>query len=71
MEAGHISATSATLPTGYLLNPPQDLGIETRPTIHRGRFNLSCQPVEVMQNGNIIWFWIGPHWEYEKLTTQL
>ena len=39
--------------------------------IYSVRININYRAVGVVRNGVIVWFWIGPHTEYEKLLDQL
>ncbi|MDG4594292.1 MAG: hypothetical protein P9F75_01130 [Candidatus Contendobacter sp.] len=43
---------------------------ETDP-IYSARINIDYRAVGIMNNNEIVWFWIGPHAEYEKLLKQL
>lgn len=43
---------------------------DTEP-IYAVRININYRAVGVFDNGEIVWFWIGPHTEYEKLLDQL
>ena len=35
--------------------------------IYAVRININYRAVGIIENGVIVWFWIGPHAEYEKL----
>ena len=39
--------------------------------IYSARININYRAVGVVDGRDIIWFWIGPHAEYEKLLNQL
>lgn len=39
--------------------------------IYAARININYRVVGIVYNGEIIWFWIGPHTEYEKLLGEL
>ena len=39
--------------------------------IYAVRININYRAVGVVDSGEIVWFWIGPHTEYEKLLNQL
>ena len=39
--------------------------------IYSARVNLNHRAVGIFENGEIIWFWIGPHDAYEKLLLRL
>ena len=39
--------------------------------IYAARININYRAVGVVDGGEIVWFWIGPHAEYEKLLSQL
>ena len=43
---------------------------DTEP-IYAVRINITYRAVGVVDSGEIVWFWIGPHTEYEKLLDQL
>ena len=43
---------------------------DTEP-IYAVRININYRAVGVVGGGEIIWFWIGPHTEYEKLLGEL
>ena len=38
--------------------------------IYSVRIDLNWRAVGVLREDTVIWFWIGPHSEYEKLLTQ-
>ncbi len=40
-------------------------------SIYSVRININYQAVGAAENGVIVWFWIGPHTEYEKLLGEL
>jgi hypothetical protein len=39
--------------------------------IYSVRIDIDWRSVGVLQDNVMIWFWIGPHGEYEKLLTKL
>ena len=39
--------------------------------IYSVRIDLDWRAVGVLREGKVIWFWIGPHDEYEKLLSSL
>jgi len=39
--------------------------------IYSVRIDLDWRALGVMKQGALIWFWIGPHSEYEKLLSRL
>jgi hypothetical protein len=39
--------------------------------VYSVRIDLDWRAVGVLREGEIVWFWIGPHSEYEKLLTKL
>ena len=39
--------------------------------IYAARININYRVVGIVDSGEIIWFWIGPHTEYEKLLGEL
>ena len=45
--------------------------IHSTESIYAARININYRVVGVVDNGEIIWFWIGPHTEYEKLLDEL
>ena len=42
----------------------------TRP-IFSVRIDLNWRAVGVLDNSELVWFWIGPHGEYERLLKQI
>ena len=38
--------------------------------IYSARVNKDCRVVGVMKGDVIVWYWIGPHHEYDKLLKQ-
>lgn len=40
-------------------------------SIYSVRININFRAVRVIENGVIVWFWIGPHTEYEQLLDEL
>ncbi|MCY3721359.1 MAG: hypothetical protein OXG97_03965 [Candidatus Poribacteria bacterium] len=40
-------------------------------SIYAARININYRVVGVVDNGEIVWFWVGPHTEYEKLLNEL
>ena len=45
--------------------------IHNTESIYSVRININYRAVGVVRKGVIVWFWIGPHTEYEKLLDQL
>ena len=45
--------------------------IHNTESIYAVRININYRAVGVVRNGVIVWFWIGPHTEYERLLDQL
>jgi hypothetical protein len=45
--------------------------VHTRQSIYSARINLDYRSVGIIQDGEIVWFWIGPHRDYEKLLAKL
>ena len=45
--------------------------IHSTESIYSVRININYRAVGVVRNGVIVWFWIGPHTEYEKLLGEL
>ena len=39
--------------------------------IYAAHININYRVVGIVDNGEITWFWIGPHTEYEKLLGEL
>ena len=39
--------------------------------IYAVRINIDYRAVGVVDDGEVIWFWIGPHTEYERLLDAL
>jgi hypothetical protein len=39
--------------------------------VYSVRIDLDWRAVGVLKNGVMIWFWIGPHSEYEKLLSRI
>lgn len=39
--------------------------------IYAVRIDLDWRAVGVLERGAMVWFWIGPHGEYEKLLSKL
>jgi hypothetical protein len=39
--------------------------------IYSVRIDLDWRAVGVQREGRMVWFWIGPHSEYEKLLTRI
>ncbi|MGH8767377.1 MAG: hypothetical protein ACREVT_04245 [Burkholderiales bacterium] len=44
--------------------------VHTRLPIYSVRIDLDWRAVGVLEEDEVIWFWIGPHAEYEKLLRQ-
>lgn len=45
--------------------------IHTTEPIYSARINADYRAVGIIDNNQIVWFWIGPHTDYEKLLKQL
>lgn len=45
--------------------------VHARQPIYSARVNLDYRSVGIIQDGEIVWFWIGPHRDYEKLLAKL
>ena len=45
--------------------------VHDRLPIYSVRINLNHRAVGILENNEIIWFWIGAHDAYEKLLSQL
>lgn len=45
--------------------------VHTRQPIYSARVNIDYRSVGIIQDGEIVWFWIGPHRDYEKLLAKL
>ena len=43
---------------------------DTEP-IYSARINIDYRTVGVLDGEEIVWFWIGPHGDYDKLLTRL
>ena len=39
--------------------------------IYSVRIDIEWRAVGILRDGEVIWFWIGPHKEYEKLLGQM
>ena len=39
--------------------------------IYAVRIDLDWRAVGILESGGVVWFWIGPHSEYEKLLSKL
>ena len=39
--------------------------------IYSVRIDIDWRAVGILRDGEVIWFWIGPHKEYEKLLDQM
>ena len=39
--------------------------------IYSARINIDYRAVGILNNSEIVWFWIGPHSEYDKLLKRL
>ncbi len=39
--------------------------------IYSVRIDIDWRAVGVLREGMVVWFWIGPHHEYEKLLTKM
>ena len=45
--------------------------VHSTESIYAVRININYRAVGVVDSGEIVWFWIGPHAEYEKLLDEL
>jgi hypothetical protein len=45
--------------------------VHTRRPIYSVRINLNVRAVGILEGDDLIWFWIGPHDEYEALLRHL
>jgi len=45
--------------------------VHTSLPIYSARINLEYRVVGIRNKSDIVWFWIGPHAEYEKLIASL
>jgi hypothetical protein len=45
--------------------------VHAKRPIYSVRINIDYRAVGILDNDEIIWFWIGPHKDYEKLLTRL
>ena len=45
--------------------------VHTKLPVYSARINLNYRAVGVREDEVVIWFWIGPHDEYEKLLARL
>lgn len=45
--------------------------VHARRPIYSARINIDYRAVGIIDNDEIIWFWIGPHKDYEKLLLRL
>ena len=45
--------------------------VSRRRPVYSARVNISYRAVGVVDGGDIVWFWIGPHREYERLLRQI
>ena len=45
--------------------------VHSRRPIYSVRANINVRAVGIMTEGDIVWFWIGPHDEYEALLKKL
>ncbi len=45
--------------------------VHTNLPIYSARINLDYRVVGIRDKEEIVWFWIGPHAEYDKLITSL
>ena len=39
--------------------------------VYSARINIDYRAVGILNNSEIVWFWIGPHSEYDKLLKRL
>ena len=45
--------------------------VHTRLPIYSARVDLDWRAVRVLESGTMVWFWVGPHREYEMLLKAL
>ena len=45
--------------------------VHTSLAIYSARVDLNWRAVGIVQGEVIVWFWVGPHGEYEKLLASL
>ena len=45
--------------------------VHSNKPIYSVRINIDCRAVGIVDNAEIIWFWIGSHREYEKILQKL
>jgi hypothetical protein len=45
--------------------------VHARRPIYSARINIEYRAVGIIENDEVIWFWIGPHKDYEKLLARL
>jgi hypothetical protein len=45
--------------------------VHTYLPIYSVRIDLDWRAVGVLREGVVVWFWVGPHSEYEKLLTKI
>ncbi|MEI7868356.1 MAG: hypothetical protein WCI11_10720 [Candidatus Methylumidiphilus sp.] len=45
--------------------------VHTKRPIYSARINIDYRAVGIIDGEEIIWFWIGPHKDYEKLLARL
>jgi hypothetical protein len=45
--------------------------VHTSLPIYSVRIDLDWRAVGVLREGFVVWFWVGPHSEYEKLLTRI
>jgi len=59
----------------WLANPRQPglrfKKVHTRRPIYSVRVNIDVRAVGIMDGDDMVWFWIGPHDEYEALLKRL
>ena len=41
------------------------------PPVYSVRVNIDYRALGVIDGGDIVWFWIGPHHEYDRLLRQI
>jgi hypothetical protein len=44
--------------------------VHTKLSIYSARIDLDWRAVGILDGDEVVWFWIGPHAEYEKLLRQ-
>jgi len=45
--------------------------VHTHEPIYSARINIDYRAVAVLEGNDLVWFWLGPHSEYEKILNHL